>query len=139
MSEKTIEQRRAANALERVQQLNRKPENFKKLYRAYVDRLGPAIVMNGLGQALAATWAAASQNPENERQNAHHELYQSMQGWLTDRKGGVYHEGTDILQAITNNDESQYLRAHAESIAWLKWHKKLCRALFPKGEEDSEK
>ena len=26
---------------------------FKERYRSYVDRLGPAIVMNGLGQALA--------------------------------------------------------------------------------------
>ena len=138
MKEKTIEQLRAANALDCVQKLDKESENFKKLYRAYVDRLGPAIVMSGLGQALAATRAAASQNLGNERQKAHDKLYRSVQGWLCRGDGGVYPESDDILQAIMEKDESHYLRAHAESIAWLEWHKKLCRASFPKGEEDNQ-
>ena len=135
---KTIEQRRAADALSRVNALRTKPDKgkFKTRYRAYVDRLGPSIVMNGLGQALATERAAAGPNPENDDQRAHHELYVSLQGWLCRPNDGVYPPGHDLLQTIMNYPESCYLHAQAEALAWLEWHKKCCRASFPKGEED---
>ncbi len=136
---RTIGQLRAASAFVRVQELSGRNETFRKLYRSYVDRLGPAIVMNGLGQALATTRAAAGPNPSNCRQKAQHELYLSVQQWLCrDRDdGGVYPEGSDLLQSITEHDECHYLHAHAETLAWLEWHKKLCRASFPRGDEDT--
>ena len=56
---KTFEQLRAADALARVKNLAAKGDEFKTRYRSYVERLGPAIVMNGLGQALATESAAA--------------------------------------------------------------------------------
>ena len=56
---RTIAQRRAADALARINELSKRPARFKERYRSYVDRLGPAIVMNGLGQALATERAAA--------------------------------------------------------------------------------
>lgn len=133
----TIGQRRAASAMDRVEKLSGRPKTFLKLYRSYVDRLGPAIVMNGLGQALATTRAAAGPNPSNDRQRAHHELYLSVQKWLCRDDHGVYPKASDLLRAITENDESKYLHAQAESLAWLEWHKKLCRASFPRGEEDN--
>ena len=52
---RTIEQQRAANALARVNELQdryRKSKTFKERYPSYVDRLGPAIVMNGLGAGV---------------------------------------------------------------------------------------
>ena len=136
---KTIEQQRAANALSRIDELSAKFESdeFRKRYRAYVDRLGPAIVMNGLGQALATELAAAGLRPKNENERAHGELYASLQGWLC-RDGSVYPPGQDLLRSITENDESHYLHAQAEALAWLEWHKKCCRASFPKDEEDGE-
>ena len=71
---RTIEQQRAANALARVNELHdryRKSKTFKERYRSYVDRLGPAIVMNGLGQALATERAAAGAPPRNDDEKAH--------------------------------------------------------------------
>lgn len=133
---KTIEQRRAASALERVEELSAKSGKFKTRYRAYVDRLGPSIVMNGLGQALATERAAAGPHLENDDQRAHHELYVSLQCWLCREDGGVYPSAPDLLQAIMENSESRYLHAQAEALAWLEWHKKCCRASFPKSEED---
>ena len=135
---KTIEQRRAADALSRVEQLIAKPDEFKKLYRAYVDRLGPAIVMNGLGQALATECAAAGREPKNNRERAHRALYDHLQNWLCRKEEGVYPSGDDLLQAIMAEDESRYLYAQAEALAWLEWHKKFCRASLPKGEEGAE-
>lgn len=134
---KTIEQLRAADALARVNELLERADGFKKRYRAYVDRLCPTIVMNGLGQALATELAAAGPNPEkDEEHDAHHELYKSVQRWLCRADGGVYPSSSDLLQAITSNEEEIYLRAQAEALAWLEWHKKFCRAAFPRGEEE---
>lgn len=139
---RTIEQQRAADALSRIVELNTSsgsPE-FKKLYRAYVDRLGPTIVMNGLGQALATERAAAGADAggKNDREKAHHELYVSMQRWLCRQDGGVYPGCSDLLQAMMEHDESRYLQAQAEALAWLTWHKKCCRASFPTGEETAQ-
>ncbi|MDE0446264.1 MAG: type III-B CRISPR module-associated protein Cmr5 [Spirochaetaceae bacterium] len=128
---KSVEQQRAAHALARIEELQRRPDGFKARYRAYVDRLGPAIVMNGLGQALATERAGAGWQPTKDDERAHHELYGSLQQWLCREDGGVYRQSGDLLQAIMNNDEEHYLRAQAESLAWLEWHKKCCRASFP--------
>ena len=132
---KTIEQQRAANALSRVEELKRNPDKFRARYRAYVDRLGPAIVMNGLGQALATERAAAGSQPKSDDERAHHELYESLQHWLCRADGGVYPQSGDLLQAIMDREEEDYLRAQAESLAWLEWHKKCCRANFPAAED----
>ena len=131
---RTIEQQRAAHALARVQELQRRPAGFKQRYRAYVDRLGPTIVMNGLGQALATERAAAGAQPDTDDEQAHDELYASLSNWLCRREGGVYSADKDLLQQITEHEEACYLLAQAEALAWLEWHKKCCRASFPKGE-----
>ena len=132
----TIEQQRAADALSCITALNGQSPDFKRSYRAYVDRLGPAIVMNGLGQALATERAAAGPRPKNDRECAHDALYRNLQCWLCRDDGGVYPSSPDLLQAIMRKDESDYLLAQIEALAWLAWHKKLCRASFPGGEDD---
>ena len=133
---KTIEQQRAADALSRTKKLDSRSAGFQKRYRAYVDRLSPTIVMNGLGQALATELASAGPEPwKKEDQEAHHELYVSLHRWLCHENTGVYPSAGDLLQAITQHDEPSYLRAQAEALAWLQWHKKFCRASFPMGEE----
>jgi len=134
---KTIEQRRAADALARVHQLSSNSDKFRRSYRAYVDRLSPTIVMNGLGQALASERAAAGAPPVREDdKKAHAELYNSLQSWLCRKDGGIYPCQKDLLLAIAEHDEAFYLRAQAEALAWLLWHKKFCRSMFPKGEEE---
>jgi len=135
MNERTLEQQRAGNALARVKELEARSEKFRKRYRAYVDRLGPTIVMNGLGQALATELAAAGKDPTEDDKKAHLVLYESLQAWLCRNGEGVYPGNGDLLEAITANDERQYLLAQAEALAWLGWHKKFCRAFFPRDEE----
>ena len=124
---RTSEQLRAADAYSSVTALSGEPEEFRRLYRAYVDRLGPTIIMNGLGQALATELAAGGQG------TAHRMLYHNLQGWLCHEDGGIYPHDSDLLQAIINNDQSLYLLAQAEALVWLEWHKKFCRATLPFG------
>lgn len=134
----TPEQRRAADALRAVQALEA-DEVFRKRYRAYADRIGPTILMNGLGQALATERAAPGSNPKKADERAHHRLYRNIEDWLC-RAGGVYEPASggkpDLLQAITGRGEADYLRAQAEALAWLVWHKKFCRAYLPAAEDE---
>jgi len=125
----TPEQRRAANALDAVQRVE-KEEALGKSYRRYVERLGPSILINGLGQALATEKASGKSKSEKPDERAHHLLYQNLGQWLC-RDGGIYAGATDILDAIIKHGEQQYLQAQVEALAWLVWHKKFCRAYLP--------
>lgn len=127
---RTIEQARAADALARVKEVEDK--SFSARYRSYVDRLGPTIVMNGLGQALATELAATG------IKEAHRKLYGNVTSWLCRGDGGVYPGEPDLLQAIVSNDEECYLRAQVEVLAWLEWHKKFCRAYLPDNDGGGE-
>lgn len=136
---RTAEQLRAASALARVQQIagdsNDTDKEMAKRYRSYVERLGPAILMNGLGQALAAEQAAAGSGKiEDPDKRAHHKLYCNVNNWLCRPSGGVYPNARDLLNALIEHDESDYLRAQAEALAWLQWHKKFCRSTLPREE-----
>jgi CRISPR-associated protein Cmr5 len=132
---KTIEQLRAEDALARAKGLEAEPTDLRKRYRSYVERMGPAILMNGLGQALAAELAAAGTSPKDDGEKAHRRLYEAVQDWLC-RGGGVYPSLGDVLGAITEGDQEHYVRAQAEALAWLEWHKKFCRAFLPSGEAE---
>ena len=132
----SIEQRRAQHALKSVRSLHAESGEFKKCYRAYVDRVGPAVIMNGLGQTLATEVAAAGPQPTDDRAKAHRKLYDNLQNWLCRESEGVYQPNQDLLESIVTHGEPYYLRAQSEALAWLEWHKKFCRATLPKGEED---
>lgn len=128
------EQRRASDAMAAIGKLPAGSE-LRELYRAYTDRLGPTILMNGLGQALA-TERAAADGKSNDRERAHDCLYRNLQAWLCG-ESGVY-RGGDLLAQIVQGSEAAYLRAQTEALAWLTWHKKLCRAELPAPEPGKE-
>ncbi len=127
------EQRRAADALEALDEIQKKSENVRKRYRSYVERLGPAILTNGLGQALATERAAAG-NGKNDDELAHKLLYDNVSRWLC-RSEGVYANARDLLEAIINGTQEQYLRAQVEALRWIDWHKKFCQAYLPRPDE----
>ena len=129
------EQRRAAHALRMAEAVNGRDDAMKKAYRSYVERVGTTIITNGLGQALATELAAAGGgDPEAPQKRAHRTLYQNLQSWLCDESGVL--RGADLLATIVTIPQADYLRAQAEALAWLVWHKKLCRAFLPRGEEE---
>lgn len=121
---RTIGQRRAAHALEKMRDI---PEELRKDYSRYVTRLGPAIVTNGLGQAVATELAAS----KGRQDNAHKLLADNLADWLCGNTPDAVYQGAEaLLPAIVEGDEHTYMRAQAEALAWLEWHKKLCRAEF---------
>ena len=129
------EQRRARHALEGVLSIKQETNiERKKSYRGYAESLGAAIVMNGLGQALAAERAAARDKPTKPGEVAHMRLFENVSKWLAET---VYEGKTDILNAIVEGEQDAYLQAQAEALAWLVWHKKFCQAYLPPGERGS--
>ena len=132
---KDLERERAAHALAKVKALLDRPEEFRKSYRAYVDRFGGAVVMNGLGQALATELAAAGPSPTTDGDLAHKALADNVCEWLS-REGGVYAGEPDAVGALMEGDQALYLRAQAEVLAWLTWHKKFCHAYLPRGGDE---
>jgi CRISPR-associated protein Cmr5 len=131
-----LDQLRAADALRAVRAVRDLPggDDFRSSYRAYADRLGPAIVMNGLGQALATERAAAGPAADRESpdRQAHAALYENVSQWLCRAGDGVFHGEPDLLAALMAGDQAGYLRAQAEVLAWLTWHKKFCHAELPR-------
>lgn len=130
---RNAEQRRAADALKAVRQLDVAADEIRRRYRVYADRLGPSILMNGLGQALATERAAAGNEPTKPDDKAHDRLYRNVQAWLC-RPAGVYEAATgeiDLLAALVGGSQTLYVRAQTEALAWLVWHKKFCRAYLP--------
>lgn len=134
----TSEQRRAADALNKVLSLEYESEDLKKRYRAYVDRLGPMIIANGLGQALATERASAGESPSKDDERSHMKLYKNINDWLCRTPDGIYPGAADLIQALMSDSEDLYLRAQAESLAWLGWHKRFCRAYLPRDSRPDE-
>jgi len=123
MSEQTLAQRRAADALKKIQALEGK--DYGK-YVSYIKSLPATILMNGLGQAAATLLSAA----KGEKKDPHRLLYDHLSSWLCRDADDAPYPAGDLLESITTNDEDHYLCAQAEALAYLDWLKKFARALL---------
>ena len=133
-----LEQERAEHALRCVKAVESESDRpMKSSYRSYVDRFGVAVVMNGLGQALATEYAAADAGSQAPGPRAHGRLFANVSAWLS-QEGGVFAGADNVLDAIVASDQDAYVRAQMETLAWLTWHKKFCHALLPKPEGNEE-
>ncbi len=120
-----LSQLRAADAFTKINNFLEDEEITYGKYKSYVQSLPATILMNGLGQAAAMLLAAAKNNP----QDPHRLLYNHLSSWLcNERNGAPYNNHQDLLQAITTQDEDDYLRAQAEALAYLEWLKKFANA-----------
>lgn len=137
---KTPDQRRAAHALAAVRDINldEQPEHASS-YRSHCESLPAAILMNGLGQAMATELANADGEvyTTNNSKAAHRRLYDDLQNWLcqADPDLSPYESGNaddHLLQQILSHDQDLYLRAQAEAMAYLTWLKKFCQAKLPR-------
>ena len=135
MPRQSLAQRRAAHALACV-------NNARDYgnYVSYVKSLPAAILMSGLGQALAMEKAGASKDGDVGK--GHRLLYVHMNSWLCNEtldgvpgwENGPYAGERDVLAAITSNDEPAYIRAQAEALEYLEWLKKFAVALLEEKE-----
>lgn len=108
-------------------------ENDYGNYVAYVKSLPATIIMSGLGQALAMLKAGASKNNDDVK-NGSRILYQHMNDWLCSKWTGNGNP-SDILEAITEGHETDYIKAQAEAMEYLEWLKKFAVAFLKSPDE----
>jgi len=136
----TRDQQRAQHALQSVNRVRERLKNagpnekeqkkarkFCDEYKSYAESLPANIVMNGLGQACAMLLAQAKD--KSDEQDAHRLLYEHLQDWLRRREhAAVYPKDQDLVEAVINHGQSDYIRAQVESLAYLDWLKKFAQA-----------
>ena len=130
MTVSNLDQRRAKHALTKIKE--RKNQTRQSDYLSYVKALPASILQNGLGQAMATLLAAA----KSRNDDPHLHLYQDVEDWLCGNdENAPYQNTTNLLEAITSNDQKHYLRAQSEAQSYLDWLKKLASA-YLKGDEN---
>jgi len=125
----TLEQRRAGHALGKVNELQSLEKDRYGNFVSYVESLPASIVINGLGQAMAYELSC-------KKDVGHEHLYNIMEDWLCHNSGAFTDSSNDLMEAITENGQREYVLAQAESLAYLEWLKKFARAYLEKGGND---
>ncbi len=136
MTAQTFEQKRAKHALDRIKALQKEKAGA---YVSYVNALPAAILMNGLGQALATELAAGG---------AHRQLAIDVSKWLlcdeahskykdaAEGERAEYDDAQRLIGRIVAGEQKAYLRAQAEAIAYVTWLKKFANAFLESPERE---
>ena len=122
--QQTMQQQRAAYALNKVKTASTNPTINQKEYKSYASQLPAMIHMNGLGQAAAFFRA---------KKGTHLELYQVLSEWLC-KDQQPYQGCNDLLEGITTKDLHHYRLAQAEAQMQMDWVKKFAKAYMTSDE-----
>lgn len=128
----TLAQRRAKDALTKIQNLEEKSYGH---YKSYVKALPANILKSGLGQAIATV--------RSRDKEGYPQLYKHLETWLCgsdeDMPYQNYHQGENpLLQAIVNHNQDKYIHAQAEALAYLEWLRKFADAFLKDGEGQAD-
>lgn len=106
MSFKTLNQERAAFALQQV-------EGKDKKYSTYAKKLPALITTNGLIPTLAFLKSKSESK----------QVYESLNKWLRDRK--YINNGEDALEKLVDFDFSTLRLATIEALSFANWLKRM--------------
>ena len=132
----TLEQQRASHALERIRDLQKLDEKQYGHYVSYVSALPATIIMNGLGQALAALVAKA----KGKTEDPHRMLFDHVAAWLNRQIEELHVTNGDltcVIDRLMNADQDTYVQAQAEAMAYINWLKQFARAYLKEQEGES--
>lgn len=125
MKQKTIEQHRAAFALERIRQIEGQVKHGE--FRSYARALPAMIHMNGLGQAMA--FCRSKGRTRKGDLTTYGRLYEIVSAWLT-REGQPLGPSGDLLERMAEVDMFRYRVAQAEALALMEWVRKFAVAFL---------
>jgi CRISPR-associated protein Cmr5 len=129
MPEQTLQQKRAAYALEKVQHYARTlNDDAKKKFKTRASELPFMIHTNGLGQALAFFRSKR----DDKDKDGYKYLYDILDAWLIQEQR-PFAGKTDALAGVTQCNRATYLTAQAEAMMLMDWVKKFASA-FMEGE-----
>ena len=130
MTNRTLEQQRAAAALDFVQgQQNN--ENQRARLHTLIQKAPIMILQNGLGQTLAFLLSKAE--TKDGQHNAEKLLHDQVDDWLRQQQK-IYPVEETLIHQLTEKGRLDYLRAQQESLALLSWMKKFAEAWLKEGE-----
>ena len=137
--QKSLSQKRAKHALNLIQ--NAQKEGKYGNYLAYVKALPATIIMSGLGQAMAMEKAGGTKSGDVGA--GHKKLYAHLEAWLCNSgkegwKTSPYAHKNNILAAITDGSEADYIRAQVEAMEYLEWLKKFAVAFLVAGKDGDQ-
>jgi len=113
----TLDQQRAAFALQRVEAVRNEPR-----YKPQLLKLPARLHNNGLGQTVAFYLSAGKKSPEV-----------AICGWIEEwlrREGGIYPPGSRLIDSLTRESEAKYREASAEVRALAVWLKRFAEAFM---------
>lgn len=124
---RTLGQKRAEHALKYIKENVMKNGIDQGNFISYVSSLPASIVMNGLGQAMAFELS--------KKDKEHKLLYNAIFEWLCKSENAIYKGKEDLIKAVIEGNQEQYIIAQAEALEYLEWLKKFSRAYLENGEE----
>ena len=124
-----LEQERACFALDKVRDIERRPE-IRAKYLTQVKSLPSLILGGGLGQAAAMLLA--------DKEVAPHILYEHLSAWLVGKRRFYSGEDDDLLGLITKGTRGAYLAAQEEALAFLVWLKRFADAFLRSSQDKVE-
>lgn len=135
MTAQTLEQKRASHALQKVKAVKQDKADD---YVRYVKALPAAILMNGLGQALATELSSSKNDSDPHRLLANHvsEWLLSKEAHTKYASGGSRVDAAALLDQIVAGNQEAYLWAQAEAIAYVTWLKKFANAFLDSSEKE---
>ncbi|GAB4418566.1 MAG: hypothetical protein Kow00106_14610 [Anaerolineae bacterium] len=110
----TVEQRRAAQALQDIQSVKSNQKEYGSLVRGFAAM----IRQDGLGPALAFLAAKGKEH--------HRALSGHLSRWVLPQMGAS--GSTDLLQWLLSQDSATYRLAASETLAYLNWLKRFAEA-----------
>ena len=120
----SLAQQRAQHALAAVTALaGQNPPTYGN-YVSYVKALPANVRSLGLGQAMAFALAKC----KGDLTKPYGLLYAHVAGWICGRS--IYDRATvqDFMAKLTGGNQTQYLHAQIETMAYLEWLKKFAVA-----------
>lgn len=107
----------------------------KKEYKAYVKKMPMLIKVNGLGAAVAFSFAKGSKNGSAQKNDPWGLLYLQVEDWLRQR-GILKIEQNSLAKVLTSSESSTYRAATIEVLALLNWMKRFADALIEGDAQD---
>ena len=122
---KTLEQKRAAFALEKIQAIN---ERIAGEYATLAKRLPSMVIQCGVGQSLAFLLSKAKEREECETMHTH--LEEWLNGPIDDQYPRRIYNSTKLIEALMHGSRQDYTAAQEEALALLEWFSKFATAFL---------
>lgn len=122
--QRTLEQKRAANAWAVVEGIAGKEEKFRKEFGSLVRSLPSLILSDGLGMTLAFLRA----KDKDTHRTHYFEAYRNISMWVVKELELTVNHDALLDWVVNTSGSEEYRRATAETLAYLSWLKRFTEA-----------